>query len=112
MEEKQGDSYFSFIDKETLNKVLSSGQFPFNKYLFWDTDTESLDMDKNSRFIIERVLTRGFLEDFYLITKIYSTEQIKKALEESKVLDPKTAHFCSNYFNVPLSKLHVSSFYS
>ena len=57
------------------------------------------------------MLTRGFLEDFYVLTKLYSAAQIRIELPKCTVLDPKTINFCSYYFNLPKSKMHVSSFY-
>lgn len=103
--------YFAFIDTKKLDKKLASGIFPFSQYLFWDTPVSSIDIKKNKRYIIERVLTRGFTGDFYMLTKMYSREEIQEALRKSRELDPKTVHFCSYYFNLPKSEMHVSSFY-
>lgn len=105
-------SYFKFIDTNKLDEKLSSAIFPFSQYLFWDTPVDTIDIKKNKRYIVERIVTRGFLEDFYLLTKIYSREEIIEALKKSKELDPKTVNFCSHYFNLPKSEMHVSSFYS
>ena len=105
-------NYFNRIDTASLDIKLMENQFPFSKYLFWDASIETIDLLKNSVYIIERVLTRGRLEDFYLLLKTYNDEQIKSAIKKSKVLDPKTVNFCSQYFNLPKSAIHVSSFYS
>lgn len=102
--------YFDRIDTAALDVKLKENQFPFSKYLFWDAAIETISISKNSTYIIERVLTRGKLEDFYLLLKIYSGEQIKSAINKSKVLDSKTVSFCSQYFNLPKSAIHVSSF--
>lgn len=106
------NNYFNLINTELLDKKLASGNFPFSKYLFWDADYENIDIRAHSRYIIERVLTRGFLEDFYLLLQLYKPEEIKEALWKSKELDAKTAHFCSRYFNLPISEIYVSSYYS
>lgn len=103
--------YFNFINTQQLDKQIETTKFPFSQYLFWDTAIEKIDLQKNKRYIIERVLTRGLLQDFYMLLKIYSTEEIKDALKKSKELDSKTAHFCSHYFNLPKSEMRVSSFY-
>ncbi|TWI85053.1 hypothetical protein IQ13_0207 [Lacibacter cauensis] len=105
-------SYFNFIDTKALDKKIRSGEFPFSQKLFWDTAVEKIDLKKNQRYIIERVLTRGFLEDFYMLLQIYTTTEIKEALLKSKELDPKTINFCSNYFNIPKQEMHASSFYN
>jgi hypothetical protein len=45
------------------------------------------------------------------MTKIYSTEKIVECLKKSRELDPKTRQFFSNYFEIPINELYVSSFY-
>jgi hypothetical protein len=106
------NSYFNFLDIKKLERKLASGEFPFSQYLFWDTPIQNIDIKTNSRYIVERVLTRGFLEDFYLLNKMYSKEEIVADIKKSKELDAKTVDFCSYYFNLPKSEMHVSSFYS
>ncbi|MEO8147477.1 MAG: hypothetical protein ABI723_07560 [Bacteroidia bacterium] len=103
--------YFKFIDTEKLEDRIKSGRFPFSQNLFWDYPLENIDLKQHQRYIIERVLTRGITDDFYMLLKIYSTKEIQDALRKSKELDPKTIHFCSWYFNLPKNEMHVSSFY-
>ena len=103
--------YFNFLFTKQINKKVASDQFPFSQYLFLDASIEKIDLQKNKRYVIERVLTRGLLEDFYMLTQIYSNKEIIDALKKSKELDSKTIHFCSYYFNIQKSDMHVSSLY-
>lgn len=105
------NNYFKLIDTATLDKKIASGEFPFSQYLFRDTAIAQIDMQRHRRYIIERVLTRGMLEDFYMLIHLYSAEEIREALRKSKELDPKTIQFCSRYFNIPKNEMYVSSFY-
>jgi hypothetical protein len=105
------NSYFNFIDTAALDKKIQSGEFPFSQNLFWDTAVENIDLKKNQRYVIERVLTRGFLQDFYILLQLYTTKELKEAIIKSKELDAKTINFCSNYFNIPKPEMHASSFY-
>jgi hypothetical protein len=105
------NQYFNFIDTKALDEHLATADFPFSQYLFWDTPIANIDVQRHKRYIVERVVTRGFLQDFYLLTKMYNTEEIKESLRKSRELDPKTVDFCSYYFNLPKSEMHVSSFY-
>jgi len=107
----KGEIYFRFINTQQLDKKIESGVFPFSKNLFWDVPLENIDVKKNQRYVIERVLMRGFTQDFYLLLKLYTTEEIKAALRKSRELDAKTLNFCSLYFNLPKSEMNVSSFY-
>ena len=85
--------------------------FPFSQNLFWDSNLTDIDLKKNKNYVIERVLIRGQLSDFETLLTLYAREEIIGGITKSRELDPKTAHFCCWYFNIPPAKLHVSSFY-
>jgi len=72
----------------------------FDRALFWDIDPMNLDIDKHSRFIIERVLNKGGLEDWYTLKKIYNLSIIRDESVNIRTLDKKTLSFLSNYFGV------------
>ena len=104
-------NYFQYTNTALLDEKVKSGVFPYSQQLFWDSPVENIDLHKNQRYVIERVLTRGFTADFYMLLKIYTEDEIKDALRKSKSLDPKTIHFCSWYFQIPKNEMNVSSFY-
>jgi hypothetical protein len=72
----------------------------FDRALFWDIDPETLDVNEHARFIIERVLKKGSLEDWFYLKSIYRLDQIKKESLNIRSLDKRTLYFLSNYFNV------------
>jgi hypothetical protein len=76
----------------------------FSPNLFWDTDEQTLDPEKHARFIIERVLMRGRLEDWTALKKLYGVERIKQEALKIRYLDKVTLSFCSTMFHVPKSK--------
>ncbi len=47
------------------------------KHLFWDSDPDKVDLEKNARQVIERVMTRGRLEDFFAARDYYGWDRIK-----------------------------------
>ncbi len=75
-----------------------------NKNLFWDIDVKTLDYDEHSRFIIERVLLKGDLPDWFELKKIYGIERIKKEILQVRYLDRKTLSFLSLIFYIPKEK--------
>lgn len=105
-------SYFKYLPESVLTKKVEQGEFPFSQYLFWDTPVDKIDLIKHKNYIIERVLSRGTLKDFYFLLQLYTDEEIKKAVKTSRVLDKKTINFCSYYFGIPLNELHASSYYN
>jgi hypothetical protein len=103
--------YFTMLPKNILEKKIEKDEFPFSKYLFWDADIGNIEIDKHSFYIIERVITRGSLQDLYFLINIYTEETIRDAIIKSKTLDSKTRNFCSYYFKIPIDKIDDSSYY-
>ncbi|MFK7972069.1 MAG: hypothetical protein AB8F95_17000 [Bacteroidia bacterium] len=69
-------------------------------YLFWDTDLDSIDFSENARFIIQRVIQKGSLEDWVTIKEYYGLEFIKKEILLMRNLDARTHTFFSAYFGI------------
>lgn len=71
------------------------------KSLFWDTDVNTIDMVKNKRYIIERILKLGDFDDYHWMRNAYSAEDIKSVILEERVdLDPKSVSFWCHNFGV------------
>ena|SRR3989344_2101246 len=69
--------------------------------LFWDTDINTIDMVKNKRYVIERILRFGDFDDYRWMRKNYSTEDVKDViLRERSELNPRSLNFWCNIFGV------------
>jgi len=77
---------------KTLNK----------KTLFWDA--ENLDPQINQKFIIERILDIGDLDDFKWAVGYYGLETVKKWVLESRKLNRKSLSFWCQFFNLDKSR--------
>lgn len=75
-----------------------------NQILFWDTDVKKIDFQKNSRSIIERIITRGTINDWYELKKFYGLKKIKDEVINIPYLDKITLNFLSKYFSLPVKK--------
>ena len=73
-------------------------------HLFWDTNQVACDWERNAPFIIERVLCRGRYEDWLLIREVYGIPRLKTEVIKLRYLDKKALHFCSAYFDIPLTE--------
>lgn len=58
-------------------------------YLFWDVDMNSIDKEKNSPFIVQRVLEYGQLPDWKIINNYYGLDRIISTARNLRSLDPK-----------------------
>jgi hypothetical protein len=70
------------------------------KSLFWDVPANSLDLDRNKRLILERVFTRGNIEEFRLVNLNYSRKEIRETVKQIGHLDNKTLHFISKTYQI------------
>lgn len=66
--------------------------------LFWDTDPKSIDLKKNARYIIERVLEIGGLDALQWVQRLYPTRRIVETLEISRKITPKSKNFWTIWF--------------
>lgn len=71
-----------------------------SKVLFWDVDYNSIDFDKHSGFVVERVLCMGTLEDFKAINSYYGKTKLKAIVKNIRYMDERVLQFCSVYFNI------------
>jgi hypothetical protein len=74
----------------------------FSKHLFWDVDVEILDLKKYKTYVIRRAMEYGLMKDWDLLKKLYSLNEIKKAIVTARSMDPKVIHFVSVITNTPL----------
>jgi len=73
-------------------------------YLFWDIDTNKLDLIGDKHLILERVFTRGIEKDEILLFSLYDVKTIKNTVVEIKHFDKKTLNYLSIIFKIPRSK--------
>lgn len=87
-----------------MNQVSLTNKLTLSAALFWDTDPMNLDLEKNAKYIIERVLTKGLLRDWQQLMKFYGKERLKKEIVGIRYLDKVTLNFCSTFFDIPKSE--------
>jgi len=62
----------------------------FRQSLFWDTNPEKIDTEKNAPYIIERILDFGKDEEVRWLRKFYDPSVIKRVVENPRRLMPRT----------------------
>jgi hypothetical protein len=72
-----------------------------SKVIFWDTEYNSIDWDKNARYVIGRVLMYGTVEDYWTIKGYYGLDRIQEEMLQERYLDPRTLSFLSCILNTP-----------
>lgn len=62
----------------------------FRQSLFWDTDVKNIDVKKNARYIIERILDFGDDKEVEWLWNFYDKSLLKKSIIKSRSLRPET----------------------
>lgn len=72
-------------------KIKKIKPISFRQTLFWDVNPKTIDPQKNSRYVIERILEFGNDTEVRWMAKYYSPAVIKKTFRTSRgVLHEKT----------------------
>ncbi len=87
-----------------LNSLRKMDAPNLSATLFWDVDYNQIQWEKNYRFVIERVLERGTLDDWREIKRVYGLDKIREAALQARSLDRTTLSFCSTIFRVPIDQ--------
>ncbi len=58
--------------------------------LFWDVDPDTIDLEKNARYVIERVLDFGRDDEVRWMYRLYPHTRIREVIDNPRMLDPKT----------------------
>jgi hypothetical protein len=73
----------------------------FNKInLFWDIDPASIDIQTHKQFVLERILSRGDLDDVAWAKETYTIDDFKDVVTHSRSLDPRSRNFWHHYFGI------------
>lgn len=72
--------------------------------LFWDVDGKSLNLEAHARFIIERVITRGNIDDWLMLLNVFGKKRIRDEVVRIRSLDLKTVNYLSIYFGIDKSE--------
>lgn len=67
----------------------------FSHHLFWDVDREKIDLEKNKKWLIQRVLEYGLLKDWLIINNYYGISRIAQIAKQIKEIDDKSLSFIS-----------------
>ncbi|MBR4614109.1 MAG: hypothetical protein IKO55_00755 [Kiritimatiellae bacterium] len=73
----------------------------FSENLFWDADLSDLDFTRNRRYVVQRVLERGTVNDLGKIFHLYGMTGVVETAKTLRVLEPKALSFIACIANEP-----------
>lgn len=70
----------------------------FRQELFWDVDPKTIDPEKHARYIIERILDFGTMDEVRWLAHQYPASMIRDAIQQSRVIHKKSRALWSRIF--------------
>ena len=68
--------------------------------LLWEYDFSNFDWQQMRNEVVQRVLERGRMDDFYAILNLYGEEGVKAALREIPYMNDKDMNFACIAFDL------------
>jgi hypothetical protein len=89
--------YFSDYKQHPITEVKPS--------LLWEYDLTEFDYQAMRRVVVQRVIERGWPDDFYAIFNLYGEDEVYQAVKEIAYLNPIDLNFVHVVFGIPLEEL-------
>ena len=81
-----------FILVDTYDIITLMIQNELKKY-FWDVDFDKIDIQKNKRFVLERILELGDEKAVDWMKRSFSNKEMLEALKDNKRISKKSLNF-------------------
>jgi hypothetical protein len=76
-----------------------------NPSLLWEYDTEKVNYSNMRNIVVQRVVERGWPEDWYAMFNLFGIDGVKGAIKNLAYLNDKDMNFVSHLFNIPLTTM-------
>jgi uncharacterized protein DUF6922 len=76
----------------------------FSKNLFWDVDQTTYNPKDNLRWLFQRVIEYGTINDWQVIFNYYGLTKIAEELKKVRSLEPRALNFIASLSNTPLEE--------
>lgn len=68
----------------------------FSPHLFWDVDLKELSWEKHTPFLVGRIMEYGVMEDWELLRKYFTIDEIADEAAKLRTLNPLTFNFITS----------------
>ena len=73
--------------------------------LLWEYDLSRFDWQAMRLIVVQRVVERGRMEDFYALLNMYGIEGVRESIKEKPVMSPKDMSFVCSVFDIKKEEL-------
>ena len=75
------------------------------KSLFWEYDFERIDWDKMKNLVVQRVIERGRMDDFYAMLNMYGLDDVIREIKRIPYMNEKDQAFVCSVFQINRKEL-------
>ncbi|MDR2147262.1 MAG: hypothetical protein LBE91_12465 [Tannerella sp.] len=68
--------------------------------LFWEYDLKGFDFEKMKNVVVERVIERGRMDDWYAMLNLYGVNEVVQVIKNLPYLNRKDANFVQAVFDI------------
>ena len=86
--------------EDTLFCDYVPGKREISRHLLWDMNLEEFDLQEGKKIVVERVVERGLMEDFYAAFDLYGFDGFRKILAGIRKLNPYVESFAKFTFHL------------
>lgn len=83
-----------------FDNYKSHQQANIRKSLLWEYDLDRLNWKEMRELVVQRVIERGRMNDFYAILNLYGLTGVKEAIKQISYLNTKDISFVCSVFNL------------
>ena len=83
-----------------MERTSTSTKPDISSLAFWDVDFEKINFQKNSLFVMEKVLNYAPWDDIIKLIKYYGEDRIRKEIVNSTYLSKEVLNFVCFYFRL------------
>jgi hypothetical protein len=73
-------------------------------HLFWDVNRKECHWELHKKFIVQRVLDYGLINDWYILVRKLGVQEIGNIASQIRDLSPKSLAFISTLSHIPIEK--------
>lgn len=92
-----------------FDKYKQHGEAKIRESLLWEYDLSRFDWQAMRDVVVQRVVERGRVDDFYAMLNMYGVEGVRESIKEIPVMNAKDMSFVCSVFDIEKKELKCYS---
>lgn len=92
-----------------FDKYKQHREAKIRESLLWEYDLSRFDWQAMRDIVVQRVVERGRVDDFYAMLNMYGVEGVRESIKEISVMNAKDMSFVCSVFDIEKKELKCYS---